>query len=120
MRSCSTKSRCEPCKRWEASPASVAPADDTFRGAGQKPVPLRVTFRWEQPPSVGRTRAVELPQAPPPAFCRLWGIFAVLRAGDERAMVTERQYVLGNSSNQMRLLIIEDDRESADYLVKAF
>jgi DNA-binding response OmpR family regulator len=35
-------------------------------------------------------------------------------------MVMERQYILGNSSNQMRLLIIEDDRESADYLVKAF
>ena len=27
---------------------------------------------------------------------------------------------MSDSSNQMRLLIIEDDRESADYLVKAF
>jgi two-component system OmpR family response regulator len=50
----------------------------------------------------------------------LRGILAVLRADDWRAMVMERQHILGNPSNQMRLLIIEDDRESADYLVKAF
>jgi two-component system OmpR family response regulator len=48
------------------------------------------------------------------------GYLAALRENDERAMVMERQYILNNSSNQMRLLIIEDDRESADYLVKAF
>jgi two-component system OmpR family response regulator len=35
-------------------------------------------------------------------------------------MVMERQYLLDNSTSQMRLLIIEDDRDSADYLVKAF
>ena len=39
--------------RWRVSPASVAPADGSFRGAGQSPLPP-VTFRWNTPPSVGR------------------------------------------------------------------
>ena len=38
-----------------------------------------------------------------------------------RAMVTEGAHVTAIATDtQMRLLIIEDDRESADYLVKAF
>jgi two-component system OmpR family response regulator len=37
-----------------------------------------------------------------------------------RAMVTETHKIHSESDPQMRLLIIEDDRESADYLVKAF
>src|ERR1700709_587880 len=35
-------------------------------------------------------------------------------------MLTESQTAGSRSDTQMRLLIIEDDRESADYLVKAF
>src|ERR1700709_1565635 len=35
-------------------------------------------------------------------------------------MLTESQPAGSRSDTQMRLLIIEDDRESADYLVKAF
>src|SRR6267154_5574421 len=35
-------------------------------------------------------------------------------------MLTEGQPAVSRSDTQMRLLIIEDDRESADYLVKAF
>ncbi len=43
----------------------------------------------------------------------------VLHAGNPRAMV-KGEAPLTPSSKQMRLLIIEDDRESAEYLVKAF
>src|SRR5690242_15971213 len=35
-------------------------------------------------------------------------------------MVIESSHVVTATGTQMRLLIIEDDRESADYLVKAF
>jgi two-component system OmpR family response regulator len=35
-------------------------------------------------------------------------------------MLTESLYAVSRSDTEMRLLIIEDDRESADYLVKAF
>ena len=35
-------------------------------------------------------------------------------------MLTESQPAVSQSNSPMRLLIIEDDRESADYLVKAF
>ncbi len=37
-----------------------------------------------------------------------------------RVMVTESAAVLNPPESQMRLLIVEDDRESADYLAKAF
>jgi two-component system OmpR family response regulator len=45
---------------------------------------------------------------------------AALHEGADRAMVTESRTHLTATDPQMRLLIIEDDRESADYLVKAF
>src|SRR3977135_3529398 len=35
-------------------------------------------------------------------------------------MLTESQPAVSRSDTQMRLLIIEDDRDAADYLVKAF
>ncbi len=43
-----------------------------------------------------------------------------MHEGADRAMVTESRTHLTATDPQMRLLIIEDDRESADYLVKAF
>src|ERR1700759_3998829 len=45
---------------------------------------------------------------------------AALHDNGDRAMVTESLINLTATDTQMRLLIIEDDRESADYLVKAF
>jgi two-component system OmpR family response regulator len=44
----------------------------------------------------------------------------VLHDGNPRAMVKSGETPLAPVSNPMRLLIIEDDRDSADYLVKAF
>jgi two-component system OmpR family response regulator len=44
----------------------------------------------------------------------------VLHDGNPRAMVKRSEEPLTPSSKPMRLLIIEDDRDSADYLVKAF
>ena len=35
-------------------------------------------------------------------------------------MLTESPFAVSRSDTEMRILIIEDDRESADYLVKAF
>jgi len=43
-----------------------------------------------------------------------------LHACGDRTMLTESPYAVSRSDTEMRLLIIEDDRESADYLVKAF
>jgi two-component system OmpR family response regulator len=43
-----------------------------------------------------------------------------LHADGDRTMLPESQYAVSRSDTEMRLLIIEDDRESADYLVKAF
>ena len=43
-----------------------------------------------------------------------------MHAYGDRTMLTESLYAVSRSDTEMRLLIIEDDRESADYLVKAF
>jgi len=43
-----------------------------------------------------------------------------LHADGDRTMLTESLLAVSRSDTEMRLLIIEDDRESADYLVKAF
>src|SRR5947199_6484812 len=44
-----------------------------------------------------------------------------LHADGDRSMLTETHVAaMSRSEHEMRLLIIEDDRESADYLVKAF
>jgi two-component system, OmpR family, response regulator len=102
------------------SPALVAPADGSFRGAGQEsPLPL-VTFRWNTPPSVGRSKGGEVPQLHRPLFCLIGTCQVALHEDADRAMVNRKQTHLTATDPQMRLLIIEDDRESADYLVKAF
>jgi two-component system, OmpR family, response regulator len=102
------------------SPASVAPADGSFRGRAKSPLPL-VTFRWNTPPSVGRSKDGEVPPASPSAlFARSGRYYVALHEDADRAMVAESWPNLTATDPQMRLLIIEDDRESADYLVKAF
>ena len=75
--------------RWRVSPASVAPADGSFRGAGQKPAPY-VTFRWKTPPSVGRSKGGEVPQLHRPLFfARRWRVGSPCMSGAGRAMVME-------------------------------
>ena len=43
------------------------PRRGAFRGAGQKLAPSS-SFRWNPPPSVGRSKGGEVPPASPPAF----------------------------------------------------
>ncbi len=70
----------------------------------------------------------EVSPASPPVFSSvsLQGLtaagmsFAALQEDDHRAMVTQSSAAQIQIESKMRLLIVEDDRESADYLVKAF
>ncbi len=99
----------------------VAPADGSFRGAGQKLAPygLLPSGGIRPPPSEG-SKGGEVPQLHRPLFLNNREKRAVLHENGDRAMVTESLINLTATDTQMRLLIIEDDRESADYLVKAF
>ncbi len=102
------------------SPALVAPADGSFRGAGQKPAPYGYLPVEYAPLRREVIRAVRSPSFTAHFFRSIERHPVALhekcrpRHGDRKlADLTE-------SDTQMRLLIIEDDRESADYLVKAF
>jgi hypothetical protein len=66
----------------------VAPADGSFRGAGQKLAPSG-SFRWNTPPSVGRSKGGEVPPASPPAFLLNLKVPVALHDDAARAMVTE-------------------------------
>src|SRR5262249_38214624 len=54
--------------RWRVSPASVAPADGSFRGAGPEPAPSSYLPVEYAPLRRKGLRAVKSPQASPPAF----------------------------------------------------
>jgi hypothetical protein len=76
----------------EGTVGIIAPADGAFLGAGHEPASL-TTFRWNTPPSVGRSKGGEVPPASPPAF---FGFIWLKRArpialheGSGRAMVME-------------------------------
>ena len=62
----------------------------------------------------------EVPQLHRPLFRLTARRRVALHEDAGRAMVTESSTALPANDRHMRLLIIEDDRESADYLVKAF
>ncbi len=55
-----------------------------------------------------------------PNGARRQALHVALHEAADRAMVIESSPHLTATDTQMRLLIIEDDRDSADYLVKAF
>ncbi len=112
------------------SPALFAPADGSFPGMGQKPIP-RFHFRRNTPPFVERERAIALQSvvrraAESPQLRRPFSLYGAsdrprgLHEDLHRAMVTSSTALSPQTESKMRLLIVEDDRESADYLVKAF
>jgi two-component system, OmpR family, response regulator len=102
------------------SPALVAPADGSFRGAGQEARSLQLPSGGLRPPPSEGYRAVRSPSFTARFFGLIERCQVVLHEDADRAMVTEGWPHLTATDPQMRLLIIEDDRESADYLVKAF
>ncbi len=115
--------------RWGVVAGIFAPADGSFPGMGQKPIP-RSPLSTEYAPfverardrtPVGRAAGGGVSPASPPVF--LYGASDRPRGLHEdlhRAMVTQSTALSPQIESKMRLLIVEDDRESADYLVKAF
>src|SRR6266702_1888736 len=98
----------------------VAPADGSFRGAGSPLAPSRLPSGGiRPPPSEGQGRC-----SPPSFTARFFHLFERV-AGRLACACRPRQCDrkltdVTATAPQMRILIIEDDRESADYLVKAF
>jgi two-component system, OmpR family, response regulator len=94
-----------------------APAGGSFQGAGCGPLPL---LPVENAPLRRKVSGGEVPQLHRPLlrFNRMALVALHERVG--RAMLMEGFRHLPATVSQMRLLIIEDDRESADYLAKAF
>jgi len=98
----------------------VAPADGSFRGAGVKARSLWFPSGGIRPPPSEGQRAVKSPSFTARFFRLTARRQVALHEDAGRAMVTESSTSLTATDRHMRLLIIEDDRESADYLVKAF
>lgn len=107
-------------QRWGEPLANVAPADGSFRGRASGPSPLFPSDGKRPPPSEG-VAGDGVPPAPSPvlsasgALCSRLAQERGTRHGD-----TNVGLPLTSPDSEMRLLIIEDDRDSADYLVKAF
>src|SRR5262249_50427160 len=101
------------------------PRRGAFRGAGLKLAPSScyLPVEYAPPPRKGLGPG-RPPASPPHFFTSSRGRIPALHEKVSRAMVTELNPVTSSVNStanpNMRLLIIEDDRESADYLVKAF
>ena len=91
-----------------------------FPGGGSKARSLQLPPGGIRPPPSVGLKGGEVPQLHRPLFCPIEGYLVVLHENGARAMVTKGFAHLTTTAPQMRLLIIEDDRESADYLAKAF
>ena len=102
------------------SPAIVAPAGGSFQGASPK-LALYGYLPMEYAPLRRKVlRAVEFPQLHRPLFSLDREAAGLPCMCAPVAPWLEKATKLTATAPQMRLLIIEDDRESADYLVKAF
>src|SRR6478735_10300681 len=94
-------------------------------GGGPKAHSLQLPSGGIRPPPSEGSKGGEVPQLHRPLiFTSSRGRFLVLHERVSHAMVTELNPVTSSANTSpnpsMRLLIVEDDRESADYLVKAF
>lgn len=113
----------------ELSPAHTPPPTAPSRGRVKNPS-LVSTFDGIRPPSskesaIALQSVVHGGRRSLPSFAARLPLWSVrpprgLHEDLHRAMVTPSTIISPQTESKMRLLIVEDDRESADYLVKAF